>query len=102
MVPCFYDDPLFKWIFNECDPAQRQQKLWTYFRPLVAAAPTAGGFILEAKDWGATMVVACPGQKFDSLGTIIKSGAVSATLKCGLKPAYVSLDLSRSKQSRRS
>lgn len=95
IVPSFYEDPLFRWIFNESDDAQRRQKLWRYLPAVLSAAPIVGGFILDAKDWGAAMVVTCPGQKYDSVGTVIKCGGVSATLKCGLKPTYVSFYLPR-------
>lgn len=90
LVPCFYDDPLFRWGFSDLTDEQRHQKLWSFFKPTVRSAPTAGGFLLDAKDWGAVMAVACPGQKFDGVANILKCGGVPGVAKCGLKPAYVS------------
>ncbi|CAM1503794.1 Fc.00g013850.m01.CDS01 [Cosmosporella sp. VM-42] len=87
-VPSFYEDPLFAWMFYEFDAAERHQKLWELLKPIFKSAPVAGGFILDAKDWGATMAVTGPGQRYDSFMTILKSGGVPATLKTGLKPAF--------------
>ena len=90
VVPGFYEDPVFAWMFHELDAEQRREKIWKILRPCLKSAPVAGGFILDAKDWGAAMAVTCPGQKYDSLVSIWKSGGVSATFQSGLKPTYVS------------
>lgn len=86
MVPAFYDDPLFAWIFMESRDEERHKKLWAMIRSVVRSSFECGGFVLDARDWGSVMAVSEPGQKYDGLGTIWRSDGISATLSGGVKP----------------
>lgn len=93
MVPAFYNDPLFAWIFLESHDEERHKKLWAMIRSIVRSSFECGGFVLDARDWGSVMAVSEPGQKYDGLGTIWRSDGISATLSGGVKPTIVSLSL---------
>ncbi|KAF7546789.1 hypothetical protein G7Z17_g8176 [Cylindrodendrum hubeiense] len=85
-VPCFYNDPLFAWMFLEAGDEERHRKLWTMIRSVVRSGFECGGFVIDARDWGSVMVVSEPGQKYDGLRTVWRSDGVSATISGGLMP----------------
>ncbi|KAF4470840.1 acyl- n-acyltransferase [Fusarium albosuccineum] len=88
-VPAFRCDPLFAWIFVEGgDDDKRQQRLRVFLKPVVRSGPICGGYILDANDWSSMMVISEPGQDYDGLWTVLKCGAIPATLSGGLKPTH--------------
>ncbi|KAH6891029.1 hypothetical protein B0T10DRAFT_300316 [Thelonectria olida] len=88
IVPAFYNDPLFAWMFLEDSDEARHKKLWLMIRSVIRSAVECGGFVLDAREWGSAMCVSEPGQKYDGLRTIWKSDGVSATIAGGLKPTF--------------
>ncbi|KAM5352084.1 hypothetical protein ACJ41O_004807 [Fusarium nematophilum] len=83
-VPAFRTDPLYAWIFMEDgDDEKREDRLRIFFKPVLKSGPICGGYILDARDWGSMMVVTEPGQNYDGLGVILKSGGIPATLSGG-------------------
>lgn len=90
-MPCFYNDPLFAWIFLESSDEERHQKLWAMIRSVIRSSFECGGFVLDARDWGAVMSVSEPRQKYDGVRTVWRSDAISATIAGGIMPTIVSI-----------
>ncbi|KAH7157166.1 hypothetical protein EDB81DRAFT_415222 [Dactylonectria macrodidyma] len=55
-------------------------------RSVIRSSFECGGFVLDARDWGAVMSVSEPGQKYDGVRTVWRSDGVSATIAGGIKP----------------
>ncbi|KAH7154883.1 hypothetical protein B0J13DRAFT_544253, partial [Dactylonectria estremocensis] len=55
-------------------------------RSVIRSSFECGGFVLDARDWGAVMSVSEPRQKYDGVRTVWRSDAISATIAGGIMP----------------